>query len=143
MSVADTRRRLLWHGMLLFLLGLLTGLVLEQFKNVRMGLSAHLEGILNGLFLLALGAVWSEAVLTARSRAAAYWAALYGTYGNWFTTAMAATLGTAALNPIAGAGHGGSPLAEGLVTFGFVTVGLAMITCSMIVLWGLRGRVTP
>jgi len=141
MNVAETRRRLLWHGMLLFLLGLLTGLVLEQFTNIRMGLSAHLEGVLNGLFLLALGATWSEAVLTARGRSAAYWAALYGTYGNWFTTVLAATLGTAALNPIAAAGHAGSPLEEGLVTFGFVTVGLAMIACSVIVLWGLRGRV--
>jgi hypothetical protein len=48
-------RRLMWHGMFLFLLGLVTGLVEQRFANVRMGLSAHLEGVMNGILLLALG----------------------------------------------------------------------------------------
>src|SRR5262252_6039812 len=43
------KRRLMWHGMLLFLLGLITGLVEQRFTNVRMGLSAHLEGVMNGI----------------------------------------------------------------------------------------------
>ena len=63
----DPRRRLLWHGMFLFLLGLLTGFVEQQFTNPRMGLAAHLEGVMNGIFLLALGAVWAavrNAVIT-------------------------------------------------------------------------------
>ena len=42
--------------MLLFLLGLITGLVVQQLENPRMGLAAHLEGLMNGTFLLALGA---------------------------------------------------------------------------------------
>jgi len=33
----DMKRRLLWHGMFLFLLGLLTGLAEPQFRNLRMG----------------------------------------------------------------------------------------------------------
>ncbi len=37
MSLEDSRRRLMWHGMLLFLLGLLTGLLEAQFANPRMG----------------------------------------------------------------------------------------------------------
>ena len=37
-----TNRRLMWHGMCLFLLGLLTGFVESRFTNVRMGLAAHL-----------------------------------------------------------------------------------------------------
>jgi hypothetical protein len=32
--------------MLLFLLGLITGLLEQRFTNVRMGLSEHLEGVL-------------------------------------------------------------------------------------------------
>jgi hypothetical protein len=43
-------RRLMWHGMFLFLLGLITGLVEQRFTNIRMGLSAHLEGVMNGHF---------------------------------------------------------------------------------------------
>jgi (hydroxyamino)benzene mutase len=37
------KRRLMFHGMLLFLLGLITGLLEQHFTNVRMGLSAHLR----------------------------------------------------------------------------------------------------
>lgn len=33
----DLQRRLLWHGVFLFLLGLLTGLAGEHFTNARMG----------------------------------------------------------------------------------------------------------
>jgi hydroxylaminobenzene mutase len=46
----EAKRRLLWHGMLLFLLGLLTGFVEQKFNNPRMGLAAHLEGVMNGIF---------------------------------------------------------------------------------------------
>jgi (hydroxyamino)benzene mutase len=42
----------MWHGMLLFLLGSITGLLEQRFTNVRMGLSAHLEGVMNGILLL-------------------------------------------------------------------------------------------
>ena len=52
-----TNRQLMWLGMLLFLLGLLTGLAEQHFTNVRMGLAAHLEGVMNGIFLVALGAI--------------------------------------------------------------------------------------
>jgi hypothetical protein len=55
-----TDRQLMWLGMLLFLLGLLTGLAEQHFTNVRMGLAAHLEGVMNGIFLVALGAIWTE-----------------------------------------------------------------------------------
>ena len=37
--------------MALFLAGLLTGLVEQEFANPRMGLAAHLEGVMNGAFL--------------------------------------------------------------------------------------------
>ena len=40
----NTQRRLMSHGMFLFLLGLLTGFAESSFSNVRMGLAAHLEG---------------------------------------------------------------------------------------------------
>jgi len=49
-----TKRQLMWYGMFLFLLGLVTGLVEQRFTNVRMGLSAHLEGVINGIFWLRL-----------------------------------------------------------------------------------------
>jgi hydroxylaminobenzene mutase len=111
-----SRRRLLWHGMFLFLLGLATGLAEPSFKNTRMGLAAHLEGVMNGTFLLALGAIWPEVKLTGAKKAAAYWTALYGTRANWGMTVLAAVLGTAALSPITAAGHSAPPWQEQLVT---------------------------
>jgi hydroxylaminobenzene mutase len=134
----DSRRRLIWHGMFLFLLGLVTGFVETKFNNPRMGLAAHLEGVMNGTFLIALGAVWMEVRLTAKLKAAAYWTALYGAYVNWATTTLGAALGAAALSPITGAGHNALPWQETLMTALFMSVGLAIVGSSVLVLWGLR-----
>jgi (hydroxyamino)benzene mutase len=134
----DTKRRLLWHGMFLFLLGLFTGFVEQEFTNPRMGLAAHLEGVTNGIFLIALGAVWTEVSLSQRLKVAAYWSALYGTYANWAVTTLAAIFGTAALSPITAAGHSAQPWQESVVTFGFMSVGIVIIAFPILVLWGLR-----
>ncbi|MBI2840758.1 MAG: hydrogenase [Acidobacteria bacterium] len=134
----DSKRRLLWHGMFLFLLGLLTGLVEQQFKNPRMGLAAHLEGVMNGTFLIALGAVWTEVRLSPRLKVAAYWSALYGTYANWAVTTLAAIFGTGALSPTTAAGRSAQPWQESVVTFGFLSLGIAIVAVSILVLWGLR-----
>lgn len=136
--IEDSRRRLLWHGMFLFLLGLLTGLAEQNFSNPRMGLAAHLEGVMNGTFLVALGAVWVEVRLSPRLKSAAYWSALYGTYANWAVTSLAAIFGTAAMSPITAAGRSGQPWQEGLVTVGFMSVGIAIVAASILVLSGLR-----
>ena len=130
-------RRLMWFGMLLFLLGLVTGLVEQRFTNMRMGVAAHLEGVMNGTFLVALGAIWTEVRLPPPAKAAAYWTALYGTYANWLTTTFAAVFGTAAANPIASAGHHGQPWQESLAAAGFLSVAIAIIASSVLVLWGL------
>lgn len=131
-------RRLLWHGMALFLLGLLTGLAEQQFSNVRMGLAAHLEGLMNGTFLLALGGGWAQVRLSAALERGAFAALLAGTYGNWATTTLAAVTGAAALSPITAAGRGAPAWQEMLVTTGFVSVGILMLASSCLVLWGLR-----
>jgi len=134
----DSKRRLIWHGMFLFLLGLLTGLVEPQFTNARMGLAAHLEGVMNGTFLIAVGGIWTEVTLPQRSKVAAYLGLLYGTYANWAVTALAAVFGTAALSPISAAGHRGQPWQETVITFGFMSVGLVIIGSSVLLLSGLR-----
>ena len=139
-NMEDTKRRLLWHGMFLFLLGLLTGFVEQKFNNPRMGLAAHLEGVMNGIFLVAVGAVWAEVRLSPRLEAAAFWSALYGTYANWTTTILAAIFGTGAMSPITAASHSAPPWQESVVTFGFMTVGPAIVACSILVLWGLRRK---
>ena len=137
-STEDAKRRLLWHGMFLFLLGLLTGFAEQSFSNPRMGLAAHLEGVMNGTFLVALGAIWAEVRLSSKLKAATFWSALYGTYANWVITTLAAILGTAAMSPITANGHKAQPLQEAVVFVGFLTVGIAVVSSSILVLWGLR-----
>jgi hydroxylaminobenzene mutase len=136
------RRRLLFHGMVLFLIGLLTGLAEQHFANVRMALAAHLEGVMNGTFLLAVGAIWSEVKLSTRASTTAYWLLLGGTYGNWVVTTLAAILGTAALSPITGAGQSAPQWQESLVSAGFVAIGVAIIFAAVLLLWGLRVNVS-
>jgi hydroxylaminobenzene mutase len=134
----DEKRGLLWHGMLLFVLGLLTGLVEARFRNPRLGLSAHLQAILNGIFLILLGTVWAEVRLSPRWKSAAYWCGLCGGYGGWLVTTFAAIFGTISLTTLASSGPGGAPWQEGLVRFGFLLVGITITSCSLFVLWGLR-----
>jgi len=134
----NANRRLMWYGMLLFLLGLVTGLLEQRFTNMRMGVSAHLEGVMNGTFLVVLGAIWTEVKLPPPVKTAAYLTALYGTYMNWVTTTFAAAFGTAAANPIASAGHHGKPWQESVAAAGFLSVAIAIIAASLLILCGLR-----
>jgi hydroxylaminobenzene mutase len=107
---------------------------------MRMALSAHLEGVMNGTFLVALGAIWTEVRLSPLAKATAYWTALYGTYVNWLSTTFAAAFGTAAANPILSAGHHGEPWQENLAAAGFLSLAVSIIASSLLVLWGLRRR---
>jgi hydroxylaminobenzene mutase len=136
----NPNRRLMWHGMFLFLLGLVTGFAEPCFANIRMGLAAHLEGVMNGTFLIALGAIWNEVQLPSPAKTVAYWTLLCGTYVNWFVTTLAAVFGTAALSPITAAGHSGQAWQETLVTAGFMSVGVVIVVSSALILWGLRAR---
>jgi hydroxylaminobenzene mutase len=135
-------RPMMWHGMFLFLIGLLTGLFERRFTNMRMGVAAHLEGVMNGTFLIALGAIWSNVELPPRAKAAARWSALYGTYTNWLFTILGAAFGTAAASPIAAAGHRGKPWQEKVVGAGFLSVAVSIIASAVLVVWGLGRRVS-
>ena len=64
----SVHRQLMWHGMFLLLIGMVTGLAEPYFMNVRMGLAAHLEGLMNGILLLALGGAWTEVRLAPRAK---------------------------------------------------------------------------
>lgn len=135
----SSAHRLLQLGFLLFSLGLLTGLLLPLFANPRMGLSSHLEGILNGLFLMALGLIWPRLQLTPRLQTLTFGLSLYGTLANWLATFCAALWGAGAdMMPIAGAGLQGTPWQELVVAVLLLSLSLAMIGVCGLVLWGLR-----
>lgn len=129
---------LLQLGIALFLIGLLTGLVIPRLSNPRMGLASHLEGVLNGMFLVALGLLWRRLNLPNGWLAITFWLAVYGTFANWLATFLAAFWGAGKLMPIAGMSRQGSSAEEGAIRFLLTTLSVAMIAVCLIVIVGLR-----
>ncbi len=128
--------RLLFLGILLFLFGLLIGLFVPMMTNQRMGLSAHLEGIMNGMFLVILGLIWNKLVLNDKWLTSAFWLILYGSFANFVAVSVAAFTGAGKMMPLAG-GKEGTSVVEGLISFLLISLALAMIFVCLIVLAGL------
>ena len=124
-------------GALLFLLGLITGFTVNSFINPRMGLASHLEGVMNGTFLMVVGLAWSYVRLGPGAAIACYGMLLYGSFANWGFVTLAAAFGTSRMTPIAGAGFAGSEWQEQLVSAGLLSVGLAMVAGVGLLVWGL------
>lgn len=133
-------RRMMWHGMVLFLLGLITPTLIPKFKNPKMGVSAHLEGVMNGTFLIALGAVSDQVQLPPAVKKVARLSAIYGTYSNWLFTTLGAAMGTNAMNPIVAEGYEGKPWQEKAETAGFISVAVSIIAAAVLAIWGLGRR---
>lgn len=134
-------RRLIQLGVLLFLLGLLTGFAVPSLATPRLGLTSHLEGILNGIFLMVLGLVWPKLALPAWALRAGFWLLVYGTFTNWLTTLLGAAWGAGGrMMPIAGGNLEGSRAQEAVVVFGLLSLSIAMVAGCVLVLWGLSGR---
>ena len=99
----DYGRKLIFYGIMLFLIGLITGLIIPLLQNPRMGLSSHLEGIMNGIFLMIIGLIWPKLTLTDKLSRWCYALALFGTFTNWFTTLLAGVWGAGSeMMPLAG-----------------------------------------
>jgi hydroxylaminobenzene mutase len=127
--------RLIFLGILLFLFGLLIGLFVPMMTNQRMGLSAHLEGIMNGMFLVILGLIWNKLVLNDKWLTSAFWLILYGSFANFVAVSVAAFTGAGKMMPLAG-GKEGTSVVEGLISFLLISLGLAMIFVCLILLAG-------
>ncbi len=74
--------RFILFGFILFLCGLIVGLLVPNMANTRMALASHLKGIMNGLFLVVLGLVWNRLVLSQVLLKTTLALALYGTFAN-------------------------------------------------------------
>ncbi|RLA44962.1 MAG: hydrogenase [Gammaproteobacteria bacterium] len=136
-----TSQYLLGFGALLFFLGLLSGFAIPAMTNPRMGLSGHLEGVMNGTFLIVIGLAWSRLHLAPGYQAIAFWLLLYGTFANWLFVTFAAMFGTKAMTPIASSGHEGQAWQEALVAGGLFSVGIAMVLGCGLLVWGFFRKV--
>ncbi len=128
--------KLIFWGILLFFLGLVTGLFIPMMANPRMGVSTHLEGVMNGIFLCVLGLIWNRLNLPDRWIYLGFWLALYGTFANFLAVLISAMTGTGKYMPIAG-GKEGDPYIESIISTLLITLTVSMLTVCLIVLAGL------
>jgi len=135
--------KLIFWGVFLFFLGLIVGLIVPALSNLRMGVSSHIEGVLNGIFLIILGLIWHKLDLTVRWLRITFWLAIYGTYANWFGILIAAVFNAGKMLGIAANGRGGPIIAEGIVTFLLITLSVAMLIICITILIGLRRNSKP
>jgi hydroxylaminobenzene mutase len=125
-------------GLILFLLGLITGVAVPSLKNPRMGLASHLQGMTNGPLLIVVGLLWPHVNLSHGWQVVAVALLVYGSYANWLATQLAAIWGAGRrFAPAAAGDHEASAIKEGLVNILLVTLAPAMIAATLILIVGV------
>lgn len=141
-NAVQTRQahRLLQYGVLLILVAALLGLVIPLFAVPRLGLSAHLLGILQGIFMLVIGLVWPRLNLGNASLSVTFWLLIYGSLAALAADLSAATWGAGnSMLPLAAGSAHGSDLQEGFIHLALRSAGVALIAAFALIFWGLRG----
>lgn len=139
----DLRQKLVFHGAIVVLLGLLAGF---PYAFVRTGAiagearawsMAHLEGLLNGILLIAVAAISRRLALDKRRHAILAWALIVTAYGNLVAAVLAATFGVRGLEAT-------GPAANWLVYGLFMLALIAVFVAIGLVIYGARpgGRTT-
>jgi hydroxylaminobenzene mutase len=134
MDIAGT---LCFSGVLLFLLGLLTGAAIPAMRSGRIGLSAHLAGVQSGTFLIAAGLVWPRLTLTG------WWGELVGhglwisLFALWLSLLLAGIFGAGRGLAIAGQGITTSAVKQRLVTVLLIagSIGCVLAVVGMLIGW--------
>ena len=127
-------------GVLLFSIGLLTGLLTKTLSNPRMTVTSHIVGMMGGMFLMILGLTWSKLQLSPRSKLITFWTAVYGIYASWAVRIIAAAWDAGgSMMPMASNGHLGSKIQEGAIKVIILTFIIALSCTCVLVLRGLRG----
>lgn len=124
-------------GVALFFGGLVSGLVIPKLAIPRLGLTSHLEGTMNGMFLILAGLIWSRLDIGLFWLTVAFWTLVYGTWGNWGATLLAGIWGTGEATPISSAGLTGKPVHEAIVSGMLILVGITDLIAVTIIFIGL------
>lgn len=132
-------RWLLRTGLAMFLVALLVGVAVPRFAVPRLGVTVHLLGILQGIFLLAVGLLWPKLHLGPVSSRAAFWSATGGCISAWLANLLAAVLGAgSSMLPLAAGQARGSPMQEQLIAVLLRLGAVALVAAVVLMLWGLR-----
>ena len=130
--------QLIQLGILLFTFALLTGLAIPFLARPRLGLSAHLGGAMNGMFLVLAGLIWHKINLSVRLQKTTFGLLIYCTFANWLATLLGAFWNAGKeMMPLAGEGTG-TALQEMIVKFLLVSLSLGFLVACALLLIGLK-----
>ncbi|HTO70985.1 MAG TPA: hypothetical protein VMR31_14080 [Myxococcota bacterium] len=133
---------LCFTGVLLFMLGLLTGFAIPALRSPRIGLSAHVAAVQSGSALVAFGFVGARLELSpgwAAVIAHGLWVSLYVT---WLGLLASGYWGAGGTLPIAGGGIRAKPWQEraSFALIGAGSLGTAAAVAALLVAWSARGN---
>ncbi len=137
LTIEHEGKQLVLFGALLFLLGLIEGVLIPHFSNPRMALSAHLAAVQSGLALMVFGVIWSLVDLNRTQELLARYGTIFSMYLIWSSITLAAINGASQALPLAGAGHAASQWGEWLVTVLVYTGSLLGMVAAFLMLLGL------
>jgi hydroxylaminobenzene mutase len=125
-------------GLVLFLLGLLTGLAVPALKNPRMAVASHLQGMTNGPFLIVVGLLWPRLDLPHAVEIVTVVLLVYGAYANWLATQLGALWGAGhKFAPAATGEHRAVATQERVVDLLLVTLAPAMVVATVLLVIGI------
>ena len=84
-------KHLLVAGMILFLIGLLSGMLIPYYEDHHMGMSTHLVGVQNAIVLIVFGLMFSHISISAKYLSLLSALSIYSMYAIWLSVALAAT----------------------------------------------------
>ena len=82
---------LLVAGMILFLIGLLSGMLIPYYEDHHMGMNAHLVGVQNAIVLIVFGLIFNHISISAKYLCLLSALSIYSMYAIWLSVALAAT----------------------------------------------------
>ena len=131
--------RLLQVGSVLFLFALLVGIAVPRFAVPRLGLSTHLLGLMQGIFLMVLGLVWPRLKLSGVQSTVGSSLAVYGCIAAWAANLLAAVWGAGnSMLPLAAGSARGSVLQETVIRVLLISAAGSLVSAAGLTVWGLR-----
>ena len=125
-------------GLILLLLGLLTGIAIPALRNPRMGVAGHMVGMTNGPLLIVVGLLWTHLELGHTWQVITVVLLTYGGYANWLAMQLGAAWGAGRrFAPGAAGDHQASATKELVVDALLLTLAPAMVAATVILLVGV------
>jgi (hydroxyamino)benzene mutase len=126
-----------FSGLLLFVLGLLNGLIIPKSKSPRLSLSAHLTAVQSGTFLIAIAWAWPRFNLPAPTSILMARALSGSMFVLWFAFFLAGIWGAGRNLSIAGQESETGPVRQGIATvlLGLGVIGTIAVSAFLLYQW--------